>query len=217
MKTRTHNWRNWHRWLLPALPLALLVAPLRHVLEGSMALHMLVELPLLLASGWAAGAVLARHHLPAGLPRMIDANGVLGLAFASCVGALWMIPSMLDLSLLDAGVQWAKYSAWWLAGVLLRSSWRRTESEIAAFFLGNMAWMLATAGLLYQDEEQRLCVSYLIDEQTTTGQGLIVLALVVGGFALARLIAAPQRAAGIQPTERLARRAEEGTRGMTRR
>ena len=217
MKTWTHNWRSWHRWLLPALPLALLVAPLRHVLEGSMALHMLVELPLLLASGWAAGAVLARHHLPAELPRIIDANGVLGLAFASCVGALWMIPSMLDLSLLDSGVQWAKYSAWWLAGVLLRSSWRRTEPEIAAFFLGNMAWMLATAGLLYQDEEQRLCVSYLIGEQTTTGQGLIVLALVVGGFALARLIAAPQRTAGIQPTERLARRAEEGTRGMTRR
>ena len=66
MKTWTHNWRSWHRWLLPALPLALLVAPLRHVLEGSMALHMLVELPLLLASGWAAGAVLAHHHLPAG-------------------------------------------------------------------------------------------------------------------------------------------------------
>ena len=217
MKTWTHSWRSWHGWLLPALPLVLLVAPLRHVLEGSMALHMLLELPLLLVSGWAAGTVLARHHLPAGLPRLIDANGVLGLAFASCVGALWMIPSMLDLSLLDSGVQWAKYSAWWLAGLVLRASWQRTEPEIAAFFLGNVAWMLATAGLLYQDEEQRLCVSYLVDEQTTTGQGLIVLALVVGGFALVHLIAAPRRAASNQPRERLVRGTEEGTSGMTRR
>ncbi len=209
--------RTWHTWLLPALPLLLLVAPLRHVLEGSMALHMLLELPLLLISGWAAGAVLSRHRLPAGPPRFIDANGVLGLAFASCVGALWMIPSMLDLSLLDTRVQCAKYIAWWLAGVLFRSSWRRAEPEIAAFFLGNMAWMLATAGLLYQDEEQRLCVSYLVNEQATTGQGLVVLALVVGGLALRRLLAMQPRSTGIQPTDRLAREVEDRTSGMTRR
>ena len=51
--------------LLAALPLLLLWPPLRQLLEGSMALHMLVELPLLLASGWAAGAVLeiGRAHV----------------------------------------------------------------------------------------------------------------------------------------------------------
>ncbi|WEN42845.1 hypothetical protein CKCBHOJB_02445 [Thauera sp. GDN1] len=199
--------------LLAALPLLLLLAPLRQLLEGSMALHMLVELPLLLASGWAAGAVLAHHRLPAGLPRLIDASGVLGLAFASCVGALWMIPAMLDLSLLDTGVQWAKYGAWWLSGVLLRASWRRSEPEIAAFFIGNMAWMLATAGLLYQDEGQRLCVSYLVDEQAITGKGLIVLALVLAGLALHRVVATPAN----QPGERLAPGLEARTSGMTRR
>lgn len=199
--------------LLAALPLLLQLAPLRQLLEGSMALHMLVELPLLLASGWAAGAVLAHHRLPAGLPRLIDASGVLGLAFASCVGALWMIPAMLDLSLLDTGVQWAKYGAWWLSGVLLHASWRRSEPEIAAFFIGNMAWMLATAGLLYQDEGQRLCVSYLVDEQAITGKGLIVLALVLAGLALHRVVATPAN----QPGEGLAPGLEARTSGMTRR
>lgn len=203
--------------LLAALPLVLLWAPLRQLLEGSMTLHMLVELPLLLASGWAAGAVLAHHRLPAGLPRLIDVNGVLGLAFASCVGALWMIPSMLDLSLLDAGVQGAKYGAWWLSGVVLRASWRRSEPEIAAFFVGNMAWMLATAGLLYQDEGQRLCVSYLVDEQVVAGKGLIVFALVLAGLALHRVVAALRPAAAIQPGERLTPDAGERASGMTRR
>lgn len=202
--------------LLAALPLLLLWAPLRQLLEGSMALHMLVELPLLVASGWAAGAVLAHHRLPAGLPRLIDANGVLGLAFASCVGALWMIPSMLDLSLLDAGVQWAKYGAWWFSGVVLRASWRRSEPEIAAFFAGNMAWMLATAGLLYQDEGQRLCVSYLVDEQVVAGKGLIVLALLLAGLALHRVVVA-LRPAAIQPRDRLAPGADGRASGMTRR
>lgn len=203
--------------LRAALPLLLLWAPLRQLLEGSMALHMLVELPLLLASGWAAGAVLAHHRLPAGLPRLIDAHGVLGLAFASCVGALWMIPSMLDLSLLDGGVQGAKYGAWWCSGVVLRASWRRSEPEIAAFFIGNMAWMLATAGLLYQDEGQRLCVSYLVDEQAVAGKGLIVLAFVLAGLALHRVVARSRPAAAIQPGERLALGAGERTSGMTRR
>lgn len=202
---------------LAALPLLLLWSPLRQLLEGSMALHMLVELPLLLASGWAAGALLAHHRLPVGLPRLIDAHGVLGLAFASCVGALWMIPSMLDLSLLDAGVQWAKYGAWWLAGMVLRASWRRSEPEIAAFFIGNMAWMLATAGLLYQDEGQRLCVSYLVDEQAITGKGLIVFALALAGLALHRVVAAPRPVTAIQPGERLTPDAGERTSGMIRR
>lgn len=202
--------------LLAALPLLLLWPLLRQLLEGSMALHMLVELPLLLTSGWAAGAVLARYRLPAGLPSHIDAHGVLGLAFASCVGALWMIPSMLDLSLLDAGVQWAKYGAWWLAGMVLRASWCRSEPEIAAFFVGNMAWMLATAGMLYQEEGQRLCVSYLVDEQAVAGKGLIVLALVLAGLALHRVVAAP-RPAAIQPGERLTPDAGERTSGMIRR
>ena len=69
----------------------------------------------------------------------------------------------------------------------------------------------------YQDEEQRLCVNYLLDEQTITGQGLIVLALVVGGLALARLVAASRRAADNHPAERLVRDAEAGSRGMMRR
>jgi hypothetical protein len=203
--------------LLATLPLLLLWPPLRQLLEGSMALHMLVELPLLLTSGWAAGAVLAHHRLPAGLPRRIDTHGVLGLAFASCVSALWMIPAMLDLSLLDTGVQWAKYGAWWFSGVVLRASWHRSEPEIAAFFVGNMAWMLATAGLLYQDEERRLCVSYLVDEQAVAGKGLIVLAFVLAGLVLYRILAASRPRAAIQPSERLASGAGTRASGIIRR
>jgi len=42
--------------LAVAAPL-LLAPPLRHLLEASMALHMLLELPLLLAVGWAAASL----------------------------------------------------------------------------------------------------------------------------------------------------------------
>ncbi|MBX3679091.1 MAG: hypothetical protein KF710_02815 [Rhodocyclaceae bacterium] len=172
-----------------ALPLLLLIPPLRHILEASMLTHMLVEFPLLFIAGWLAGGWLTHHRLPAGLPAVVDAHGLLGLALASCVGALWMIPSMLDLSLLDASVQASKYASWTLCGLLFRSSWKRAGPVVSAFFLGNTGWMLATAGLLYQEAQQRLCVSYLLDEQLITGRGLVALAILIGAFAITCLVA----------------------------
>jgi len=204
-------------WALAALPLLLLIPPLRQLLESRMAPHMLVELPLLFVAGWALARALGPR---ARLPAAIDAHGLLGLTWVSAVSALWMIPSMLDLSLLDARLQWAKYLAWWLAGGVGRGSLSRAGPVVGVFFLGNIAWMLATAGLLYQDEEQRLCVSYLVDEQAVTGKGLIVLALLLAGLALHRVAAAPRpaaAAAAIQPGERLTPDAGERTSGMIRR
>ena len=171
-----------------ALPLLLLIPPLRHILEASMLTHMLVEFPLLFIAGGLAGGWLTHHRLPAGLPAVVDAHGLLGLALASSVGALWMIPSMLDLSLLDASVQASKYASWTLCGLLFRSSWKRAGPVVSAFFLGNTGWMLATAGLLYQEAQQRLCVSYLLDEQLITGRGLVALAILIGAFAVTCLV-----------------------------
>lgn len=175
-------------WALAALPLLLLIAPLRQLLESRMAPHMLVELPLLFVAGWALARALGPR---ARLPAVIDAHGLLGLSWVSAVSALWMIPAMLDLSLLDVRLQWAKYLAWWLAGVMARGSLSRAGAVVGVFFLGNIAWMLATAGLLYQEAPQRLCVSYLFDEQLVTGRGLIVLAVAIGALALRRLLAPP--------------------------
>ena len=173
-------------WLAALLPLALLHDGLRHAIESRMALHMLVEFPLLLASGWAA-ARLAARHVPTDA---FDALGLLGVAVVSCVSAFWMIPAALDLALLHEPMRWAKVASWVGAGALLARSAPRLGDEIAVFFLGNLAWMLATAGLLYREAEGRLCVSYLYDDQRWTGNGLVVLALALGALALRRLVAA---------------------------
>lgn len=181
---------------LAALPLLLWITPLRQLLESRMLPHMLVELPLLFIAGWALARALGPR---ARLPAAIDAHGLLGLVWVSAVSALWMIPSMLDLSLLDARLQWAKYLAWWLAGGVGRGSLSRAGPVVGVFFLGNIAWMLATAGLLYQEAPQRLCVSYLLDEQIVTGQGLIVLAVLIGALAVRRLLAPISPAGACHP------------------
>ena len=174
-------------WLAALLPLALLHDGLRHAVESRMALHMLVEFPLLLAGGWAIARLVGPRHA---LTDAFDALGLLGVAVVSCVSAFWMIPAALDLALLHEPMRWAKLASWMLAGALLARGWPKLGDEIAVFFLGNLAWMFATAGLLYREAESRLCASYLAEDQLWTGNGLVMLAVALGALALRRLVAA---------------------------
>lgn len=156
-------------WGLAAWPALLLLAPLRHTLESRMLIHMLLQFPLLLAAGAAAAALLRRprHH------------GALGACLLLCCSAVWMVPAALDLALLDARMAALKYGSWWLAGLLLGLGGARLPAALRVFVVGNLAWMLASAGLLYEATPLRLCVSYLQDEQVWTGRGLVVLALLL--------------------------------------
>lgn len=178
--------RGLTRLALALSPLLWLLWPsLRHFFEASMSLHMLVQLPLLLAAGWALAAWCPDRV--GALQAHVDAQGLASATLASCVSAFWMIPAALDLALLDPWAAIAKYGSWLLAGLLLAQGRPRLSPVPAAFFLGNAAWMLITVGLLYRDADTRLCVSYLYDEQALSGNGLVAWGLVLGGVALARL------------------------------
>jgi hypothetical protein len=170
------------QWLLAALPLLLLWPSLRHAIESSMALHMLLEFPLLFAAGWAASGLTS----PPTQSCRWDWRGLAGCGLLLAVSAFWMIPAALDLALLDDRVAVAKYLSWWLAGAALAGSWRRLDAVVALFMGGNLIWMMATAGLIYQSSPERLCVNYLQGEQAWTGAGLIGGALLLGGGLLWR-------------------------------
>lgn len=175
------------RWLALLLPLALLWPALRHAVESRMAMHMLLEFPALLAGGWCLQRVLhASRHLrgPRRVFALLDWRGWTGATLASLVAIAWMIPSALDVALLSEPVAAVKYASWWIVGFVLAGSWRRMDPELLLFFVGNLAWMLAAAGMLYLDIPARLCVNYLVDDQRTAGIGLIAVALALGAFAL---------------------------------
>jgi len=167
-------------------PLAMLLglAAVRSWLESRMSLHMAVQLPLLLLCGWLIAGTAPRRW-PA-LDR-VNAGGLLAATAASCVLALWMVPVALDTAVLEPGVAWLKYAMWIGAGALLCSSRARITPVIQAFFLGNAAWMTITAGLLYLDAEQQLCVNYLVDDQQATGWALVGWGAALGAGALAAL------------------------------
>jgi hypothetical protein len=62
-------------------------------------------------------------------------------------------------------------------GLILRDCLSRANRMIQLFFVGNVAWMTAIVGLLYQDNSTRLCNFYLLDDQTLAGQGLVLLSV----------------------------------------
>ncbi len=156
-------------------------------LTRSMALHMLLHIPLILSSGIFAGAALSVNAGPAPWRRAwrlcgkYNEYGVPGLLLAAFVAAYWMIPKSLDDVLLFPAAAAGKYLGLFIAGVALFDSLRRANNVIKLFFLGNFSWMSAIAGLIYQEETTRLCNVYLLSDQELAGRGLVVLALAVPG------------------------------------
>ncbi len=199
-------------WIAIALlPLLLFVADVRHAIESRMLLHMMFEFPLLMISGWASHQALARigPFAPVRVLAFIDWQGWTGATFVLEMAMVWMIPSALDAALLSAPIAAVKFASWWLAGAVLAGSWRRWSPELLLFVAGNLTWMMATAGTLYIDAPQRLCASYLLNEQRHTGIALISAALAIGVLATVRAatssaITSPSGVSSATPTSLLA-------------
>jgi hypothetical protein len=169
-----------------ALLAVLALPPLRSALEASMTLHMLAQFPLLAL----AGALLARA-LPQRWRARTDAwnaHGIAGLLFTALVLMLLMIPRVLDLALVDARVEAAKWLALLACGAALQLSWRRAGLLVQGFFLGNMLPMTAAVGQLYADSPVRVCNAYLLDDQVRLGTGMVALAVVLAVVAIARTL-----------------------------
>lgn len=170
-----------------ALAAACVSWPLRGLLEGAMATHMLVQFPALMLAGALMRVARAPGAGRAGPEPRWNRLGIAGLAFCAGVLAVGMIPRLLDLALVDARVEAAKVAALLAAGAALGASWPRAGLVVQGFFLGNVLPMTAVVGTLYQDAPVRLCNGYRLDEQVLVGTLLVALAV---GVAIAWLVAA---------------------------
>lgn len=163
------------------------IAPTPHardLLEGSMFLHMLVQIPALVLAGyWLSAEMPARFREAL---QTFNAQGVTGWALASLVLTFWMLPRALDMAVADPAVDVAKFAVLLLAGLAIRLSLAVSGTVVQLFFLGNWAWMTATVGLLYVETPARLCNAYLSGDQTVTGYGLVLEALIISAAWLQR-------------------------------
>lgn len=156
--------------------LLILATPLvRSELESDMALHMLLQFPLLLFAGWLLARALTLHARAT--IRQWNHAGITGLLLAAMVLMFWMIPRALDLVLIARTMEVWKFITLGLAGAALQLSWRAAGMIVRGFFLGNVLPMMMVAGWLYVAAPVRLCNAYLSSDQLRTGSGLLALAM----------------------------------------
>lgn len=173
-----------------ALGLALGAPPARAWLESSMALHMLVQLPLLAVAGYALGSAWMRSPRGGTLARALalaqsfNRGGVTGVLAASFVMLLWMLPRYLDLATLEPAVDAVKFISVPLAGLAVALSWPRLPAIARGVVHLEVIATLLRFGWGYLAAEERLCLAYLAGDQQLTGLLLAYL-----GVAYAAIVA----------------------------
>lgn len=181
--------------------LCLLALPgLRHGLEASMTLHMLVQYPLLALAGYLLAAALPGRWLAR--LGLWNAHGISGLFAAAMMLAILMIPRVLDLALVDGRIEILKCLALLACGAAGRLSWQAAGLLVQGFFLGNVLPMMAVVGNLYETSPVRVCNAYLLDDQARLGQMLVWIAAAIAGAWFAWLVRAlMQRDAAMLPDD----------------
>jgi len=160
-------------WLLLATP------PLRAWLESGMALHMLVQLPLLAFAGFITGRIWLHAQTGTVAARLRDglqtfnAGGLTGIIIASFTMLLWMLPRFLDMARLDPVTDILKFLSVPLAAIAVTLSWPRVPVIARAVIHLEVIATLLRFGWGYLAAEERLCLVYLSDDQQLTGTLLL--------------------------------------------
>lgn len=161
-------------WLGLASWVALALPPVRHVLEASMTLQMLVQLTLLALAGWWMSAFAADRA-----KRLIatwNRSGISGILLASLCAMLWMLPRSLDAALDVPWVEAAKFvGVPLLIGAPLALSWPRAGFVVRGVFLVEVIATAFRLGWLYMVSPVRLCSNYLLGDQQRLGMSLLAI------------------------------------------
>lgn len=154
--------------------LILMIPPVITGLESIMVTHMLVQIPLLIYSGW-----LMARFFQQKFPRFFEkfnSNGIPGIIMFIIITTYWMIPRVMDETLTLHSVEIFKFiSLPFLAGVTLHDSWMKLGTFGKSFIILNYIPMFAFMAWLYIDSPIQICNNYLEFEQKQLGWGFLAI------------------------------------------
>jgi hypothetical protein len=160
-------------WMVLWLP------PIRRALESGMALHMVVQVPLLIMLGVLLAAI-GRDREPRWFTDA-DWLGIPGIAAVVLGTSFWMLPRALDGAVGSPAFDLVKFLTLpLLVGLPLSLSWHRMPPLGRAFIWANFIPKLGAIGGLYLAAPTRLCAYYRLDQQELAGWTLIAVALALG-------------------------------------
>lgn len=166
------------RWLGLMLWGVLALPPVRHLLEATMTLQMLVQIPLLAIAGWWLLPLVPRRA--SDVLAAWNCNGVSGIALVSFVAMVWMLPRMMDASLVDPWVAVAKLaSVPLLIGLPLALSWPRAGFVVRGVYLLEVVATMFRLGWLYLASPLRLCSNYLLGDQQRLGKIMFAIGVAI--------------------------------------
>jgi len=181
-----------------AWPLAILAAgaalsipPLRSLIEQSMAWHMLAQMPLLVLGGWLSMRCLAALR-PVGALERWNRYGLTGFIAAQAILAFWMLPLSIDRAVVLPSFDLIKIASLFACGAMLRHSFERSPALIQVFFVGYAVSMMFSLGAYFATTDLRLCNAYSLESQMVSGQGLAILAMLLGALWFVGTIRAAQ-------------------------
>lgn len=169
-------------------------------LQVTMALHMAVQIPLLVLLGGLFAQLLQLRYPTLTVAGKRYRSSL--LLFVLFTFGLWMLPRMLDAALHHPDVAIMKWLSLPLAGMALVLCWRHLPFVLRGVLHLEALATLLRLGWLYLIAPQRYCVSYALDEQQLLGYVLLVYGGIYSVLLASKLIfgkTSPDTLAGHRP------------------
>lgn len=160
-----------------SLYIFLLLPPIVQWMESIMVIHMLVQLPLFIISGYMIGKWLI--DTVAHFFRKWNSNGVPGILVVVFITTYWMLPRAMDEALGVWYIEGFKFVSLPIAGILLADSWRKLKGTGKSFVFLNYLPMFGIMAWLYIDSPIQICNNYLETEQKSLGWGFAFITIMM--------------------------------------
>ena len=156
---------------------ALSIPPGRSLIEQSMAWHMVIQMPILFASGWfLMGGV---WDFSKTSPGSWNQFGLTGFIAAQFIITYWMLPISIDRAVVMPQVDVLKVLSLIASGALIQTSVSRSPAVLQLFFVGYIVSMLISTGVYLAITERRLCNAYSLESQLCAGYGVVAIGVVL--------------------------------------
>lgn len=158
------------------LLIGLMLPPVADLMESIMIIHMHMQMPMLVISGFFMGQFFQRRF-----PHFFskyNQEGIPGILLFIIIMGYWMLPRTMDEALTVNSVELFKFiSLPFLAGVPLRDSWKKLSKNRRNYTIAFFTVAFLGMGWLYLQANDQLCNNYLVVDQMILGWGFITMAI----------------------------------------
>jgi len=163
------------------IAVGLSVPPFRAIIEQSMFMQMVIQMPLL----FIGGAWLNTFSISKKISQKIsfwNIFGLTGFMLAQTILIYWMLPISIDRAVVIPLFDVAKVLTMMVAGFLVGDALQKSPAALQLFFIGYFVAMMIWLGMYFIFTDLRLCNAYSLNSQYWTGYGLCAISIATVAF-----------------------------------